>query len=62
LKDASDAFIGRLPGKTLETDVDFRSAKDVATWTFEVTSPATFKRNVDDVLIVCEYEWLRIET
>jgi hypothetical protein len=53
---ANDASIGRLSGKTFKANVEFRSAKDVATWTFEVTSPANFKRNVDDVLIVCEYE------
>jgi hypothetical protein len=53
---ASDASIGRLPGKTFKANVEFRSAKDVATWTFEVTSPVNFKRNVDDLLIVCEYE------
>jgi hypothetical protein len=53
---ASDATIGRLSGKTFKANVEFRSAKDVATWTFEVTSPANFKRNVDDVLIVCQYE------
>jgi hypothetical protein len=53
---ASDASIGRLSGKTFNANVEFRSANDVATWTFEVTSPANFKRNVDDLLIVCEYE------
>lgn len=56
LDKASDTSIGRLSGKRFDPNVDFLSAEDKATWTFEVSRPASFKKNVADVLIVCEYE------
>lgn len=56
LDGASDASIGQLPGKTFKANVDLSSASDAARWTFGVTDPAAFKRNVTDVLIVCQYE------
>jgi hypothetical protein len=56
LDKASDTSIGRLSGKRFDPNVDFQSAEDKATWTFEVSSPVSFKKTVADVLIVCEYE------
>jgi hypothetical protein len=56
LNGASETSIGPLAGKTFNPNVDFESAEAAATWTFEVARPATFKRNVDDLLILCPYE------
>ena len=57
LKGAADASIGQLAGKTFDADVAVASTDGVAaTWTFEVDDPAQFAKNVDDLLIVCEYE------
>ena len=57
LKGAADASIGQLAGKTFEADVAVASTEGAATtWTFEVDDPAQFAKDVDDLLIVCEYE------
>jgi hypothetical protein len=56
LDHADDTSIGQLPGKIVKTTVDFATVKDVATWTLEVTDPATFAGNVNDLLIMCQYE------
>jgi Tc toxin complex TcA C-terminal TcB-binding domain/Neuraminidase-like domain/Salmonella virulence plasmid 28.1kDa A protein len=57
LKGAADASIGQLAGKTFTADVAVASTEGAAaTWTVEVDDPAAFAKNVDDLLIVCEYE------
>src|SRR5262249_6413571 len=57
LRGAADASIGRLAGKTFEADVSVASTDGAAAkWTLGVDDPVQFAKNVDDLLIVCEYE------